>query len=284
MRFRVTNVLLALGAAAAFTAAIASAQGTTAKPASAKAPADKPAPSTQTPATQKPSTPAGAKPKPTTAKPASANAPADKPAAPSAALRNPAALKETAPATYTVNFVTNAGTFAVQVTRAWAPKGADRFYNLVKHGFYNDSRFFRVMPNFMAQFGIHADPKVQEPWREANIADDPVTQSNRRGYVTFAKRSIPNSRSTQVFINFKDNSFLDRDGFAPFGQVVSGMDVVDKINTEYGEQPDQGRIQFEGNAYLAKEFPRLTVMKSVTIARAPAAPKPAPAGKPPVKK
>ena len=249
MKRRVTNVLMALGSALVCSVAVASAQGTPARP----------APSTQKPATQKPST----------AKPATA-----KPAAPSAALRNPAALKETAPASYGVIFSTSVGDFVVQVTRAWAPKGADRFYNLVKHGFYNDSRFFRVMPNFMAQFGIHADPKVQAPWREANIADDPVTQSNRRGYVTFAKRNIPNSRSTQVFINFKDNSFLDRDGFAPFGQVVSGMDVVDKINTEYGEQPDQERIQFEGNAYLAKEFPRLTVMKSVTIARAPAAPKP----------
>ncbi len=254
MRFRVTNVLLAFGAAVAFTAAIASAQATPAKP----------APSTQKPATQKPSTPAGAKPKPTTAKPA----------APSAALGNPAALKETAPATYNVTFVTTAGTFAVQVTRAWAPKGADRFYNLVKHGYYNDSRFFRVMPNFMAQFGINGDPKLQSVWREATITDEPVTQSNKRGFITFAMSRAPNSRTTQVFINFRDNAMLDSQGFAPFGQVVSGMDVVDAINAEYGERPDQGRIQVEGNAYLAKEFPRLTVMKSVTIATPPAAPKP----------
>ena len=185
----------------------------------------------------------------------------------SAALRNPAALKETAPATFNVNFATSAGTFVVQVTRAWAPKGADRFYNLVKHGYYNDGRFFRVVPNFMVQFGINGDPKVQEVWREATIADEPVTQSNKRGFITFAKSNAPNSRTTQVFINFADNSRLDAGGFAPFGQVISGMEIVDKINAEYGEEPNQGRIQFEGNAYLAKEFPRLTVMKSVTIAR-----------------
>jgi peptidyl-prolyl cis-trans isomerase A (cyclophilin A) len=253
----------ALGAAVMFTAAVASAQGgSTAKPApqkpaAAKAPADKPA-------TQKPSA----------AKPAPAK-PAPKPVA-SAALRNPAALKETAPATFNVNFATSAGTFVVQVTRAWAPRGADRFYNLVKHGYYNDGRFFRVVPNFMVQFGINGDPKVQEVWREATIADEPVTQSNKRGFITFAKSNAPNSRTTQVFINFADNSRLDAGGFAPFGQVISGMEIVDKINAEYGEEPNQGRIQFEGNAYLAKEFPRLTVMKSVTIAR--------PAAKPPAKK
>jgi peptidyl-prolyl cis-trans isomerase A (cyclophilin A) len=263
MRLRSTNTVLAFGSAVVLTAALAHAQGTpAAKPASPK-----PAPTTQKPATQKPST----------AKPSTA-----KPAASSAALRNPAALKEQAPATYNVTFATTAGDFVVQVTRAWAPKGADRFYNLVKHGFYNNTRFFRVMPNFMAQFGINGDPKVQAPWREANITDDPVTQSNKRGFITFAKTARPNTRSTQVFINFRDNAMLDPQGFAPFGEVVSGMDVVDKINAEYGEQPDQGRIQFEGNAYLAKEFPRLTVMKSVTLAKPAAAPKPPPP--PPVKK
>ena len=271
MSFRAMNRTLVAGAAILFAAAIASAQGTsTAKPAT-----QKPAATTQKP-TQKPAT----------AKPAAARPAAAKPAAPSAALRNPAALKETAPATYNVNFVTTAGDFVVQVTRAWAPKGADRFYNLVKHGYFNNTRFFRVVPNFMVQFGINGDPKLQEVWREANIGDDPVTQSNKRGFVTFAQRSDPNSRSTQVFINYKDNGFLDSQRFAPFGQVVSGMEVVDKINAEYGEQPDQGRIQFEGNAYLAKSFPRLTVMKSVTIAKpAAAAAKPAAAtAKPPVKK
>ena len=263
MRLRSTNTVLVFGSAVVLTAALAHAQGTT--------PA-KPAPPTQKTTTQKPTTQ-----KPSTAKPSTA-----KPAASSAALRNPAALKEQAPATYNVNFSTTAGDFVVQVTRAWAPKGADRFYNLVKHGFYNNTRFFRVMPKFMAQFGINGDPKVQGPWREANITDDPVTQSNKRGYVTFAKTAMPNSRSTQVFINFGDNAMLDPQGFAPFGQVISGMEIVDKINAEYGEQPEQGRIQFEGNAYLAKEFPRLTVMKSVTIAKPAAAPKPPPP--PPTKK
>jgi len=267
MRLRVIRTVLAVGSAVVLTAAPVDAQGTT----PAKPTASKPATTTQKPATQKPATQ-----KPSTAKPATA-----KPAASGAALRNPAALKETAPATYDVNFSTSAGDFVVQVTRAWAPRGADRFYNLVKHGFYNNGRFFRVMPNFMAQFGIHADPKVQAPWRDADITDDPVTQSNKRGYVTFAKTALPNSRSTQVFINFKDNSFLDPQGFAPFGQVISGIEVVDKINAEYGERPEQGRIQLEGNAYLAKEFPRLTVMKSVTLAKPAAAPKP-PA--PPAKK
>ena len=265
MRVCAKTACLAFGTLLTFTSAFAMQATTTpAKPAT-----QKPATSTAKPTAQKPATA-----KPATAKPAP-------PKPVSAALRNPAALKEVAPATFNVSFVTTAGSFVVQVTRAWAPKGADRFYNLVKHGYYNDSRFFRVVPGFMVQFGINGDPKLQDAWREANIADDPVTQSNKRGFVTFAKRNMPNSRSTQVFINFKDNAPLDGQGFAPFGQVISGMEVVDKINAEYGEEPDQGRIQFEGNAYLAKEFPRLTVMKSVTIGK-PAAKPPAP--KPPVKK
>jgi peptidyl-prolyl cis-trans isomerase A (cyclophilin A) len=267
MRLRTTNAVLVLGAAVLF-AASAAGQGTApAKPATQKPAAGAPKPATQ---------------KPSTAKPATAK-PAPPAAAPGAALKNPAALKETAPATYNVNFATSVGSFVVQVNRAWAPKGADRFYNLVKNGYFNNGRFFRVVPKFMVQFGINGDPKLQDVWREANIADDPVTQSNKRGYITFATRG-PNTRTTQVFINFKDNAFLDQQGFAPFGQVVSGMEIVDKINAEYGEQPDQGRIQFEGNAYLAKEFPRLTVMKSVTIARPVTTAKPAPAAKPPVKK
>lgn len=267
MRVCAKTACLALGSLLTFTNAFAMQATTTpAKPAT-----QKPATGTAKPTTQKPATAKPAPPKPS-----------------SAALRNPAALKETAPATFNVNFVTTAGSFVLQVTRAWAPKGTDRFYNLVKHGYYNDTRFFRVVPNFMVQFGINGDPKLQDVWREANITDDPVTQSNKRGFVTFAKTRAPNSRSTQVFINFKDNTGLDGQGFAPFGQVISGMEVVDKINAEYGEEPDQGRIQFEGNAYLAKEFPRLTVMKSVTIAKPAAstakpAPKPA-APKPPVKK
>jgi peptidyl-prolyl cis-trans isomerase A (cyclophilin A) len=157
----------------------------------------------------------------------------------------------------------------VQVHRDWAPKGADRFYNLVKNGFFDNTRFFRVVPNFMVQFGIHGTPAIQAAWRDANITDDPVKQSNKRGYITFATAG-PNTRTTQVFINFKDNAFLDGQGFAPFGEVVSGMEVVDKLNAEYGDQPSaqQGRIQAEGNAYLTKAFPRLDFIKKATIQKA----------------
>lgn len=235
----------------------------TAKPATSTPSQAKPAPTT--PATQKPAT----------AKPATAKPPAVNPA-----LRTPAKLKETAPATFRAHFDTSVGPFVVEVTRAWAPRGADRFYNLVKYGYFDGARFFRVMANFMVQFGINGDPKLNAVWSEANIDDDPVVQSNKRGFVTFAKRNAPNSRSTQIFINFKDNSFLDKDAFAPFGQVVAGMEVVDKINAEHGQNPDQGLIQTQGNAYLTKAFPTLDYIKSARIAK-PAAPPPPP---PPAKK
>jgi peptidyl-prolyl cis-trans isomerase A (cyclophilin A) len=167
----------------------------------------------------------------------------------------------------------------VEVTKAWAPKGADRFYNLVKYGYFDGNRFFRVVKNFMVQFGINGDPKLNEAWRQTDITDDPVTQSNRKGYITFATRG-PNSRTTQVFINFKDNAFLDSQGFAPFGQIVAGQDVVDKLNGEYGEQPSQmqPQIQSGGNAFLAKSFPRLDYIKKATIEK-PVPPPPAPAKK-----
>ena len=189
-----------------------------------------------------------------------------------AKLRNPAALTQQAPAMFKANFDTSRGTFVVEVHRDWAPQGADRFYNLVVNGFFDDVRFFRVIEGFMAQFGIHGNPTVQSAWRNAQIKDDPVKESNRRGYVVFATAG-PNTRTTQLFINFGDNTGLDKQGFAPFGQVVSGMDVVDKIYNGYGEGaprgkgPDQGRIQMEGNAYLNKEFPRLDFIKSATIAK-----------------
>ncbi|MGE0448839.1 MAG: peptidylprolyl isomerase [Vicinamibacterales bacterium] len=189
-----------------------------------------------------------------------------------AKLRIPAAFTEQAPPTFKANFETSKGRFVIQVTRAWAPRGADRFYNLVKGGFYDDVRFFRVIPNFMAQFGIHGNPSVMAAWRGARIQDDPVKQSNLRGFVVFATAG-PNTRTTQLFINFKDNSSLDKQGFAPFGQVVEGMDVVDQIYSGYGEGaprgrgPDQGRLQSEGNAYLTKDFPRLDYIKSATIAK-----------------
>jgi peptidyl-prolyl cis-trans isomerase A (cyclophilin A) len=182
-----------------------------------------------------------------------------------AALMNPANLKETAPAKYKVRFETTIGNFVVEVDRSWAPIGADRFYNLVKNGYYDEGRFFRVVPNFMVQFGINGDPAIQRNWENARMNDDPVKQRNQRGYVTFAKCGAPNCRSTQVFINFKDNSFLDPQGFAPIGRVTSGMEVVDKISSQYGERPDQGRIQKEGNAYLNKEFPKLDYIKKATI-------------------
>src|SRR6476660_3975105 len=169
----------------------------------------------------------------------------------SANLANPAGLREQAPAVYKAKFDTTKGVFVIEVTREWAPLGADRFYNLVKNGFYDDIRFFRVISGFMVQFGIHGDPKVSAPWREAQLKDDPVKQSNKRGYITYAMAG-PNTRTSQVFINFGDNANLDSSGFAPFGRVASGMDVVDKLNPEYGEGapngrgPDQSRMQREG--------------------------------------
>ncbi len=187
------------------------------------------------------------------------------------ALLHPETLHATAPEEFDVKFETTRGDFVVQVNRAWAPLGADRFYNLVKHGFYNGDAFFRVISGFMAQFGMSPDPAVTRAWSNASIKDDPVTQSNKRGYVTFAKTSLPNSRTTQLFINFADNSGLDRQGFAPFGLVVSGMDVVDHIYSGYGEQPDQGAITTQGSAYLQKHFPKLDTIKSATIVTAPAA-------------
>jgi len=187
-------------------------------------------------------------------------------------LANPSALRETAPANFKARFETSKGAFVVDVTRDWAPNGADRFYNLVKNGFYDGVRFFRVLDGFMAQFGINGDPKISAAWRDARIQDDPVRQSNRRGFITYAMAG-PNTRTSQLFINYGDNSSLDRQNFSPFGQVSTGMDVVDKLFNGYGEGaprgqgPDQGRVQSEGNAYLAKDFPRLDFVKKATITK-----------------
>jgi cyclophilin family peptidyl-prolyl cis-trans isomerase len=187
-------------------------------------------------------------------------------------LGNPAALTEQAPATYKARFDTSKGVFVIDVRREWAPVGADRFYNLVKNGFYDDNRFFRVISGFMVQFGINGNPQVSTPWRNAQIKDDPVKQSNKRGFITFAT-SGPNSRTTQVFINFGDNSRLDGMGFASFGQVSSGMNVVDQLYADYGEGapsgrgPNQGRIQGEGNAYLTRDFPNLDFVRKATISQ-----------------
>jgi peptidyl-prolyl cis-trans isomerase A (cyclophilin A) len=188
-----------------------------------------------------------------------------------AALKDPAKLKEQAPAKYNARFDTSVGTFVVTVTREWAPLGADRFYNLVKNGYYDNVRFFRVIPNFMVQFGINGDPALNAIWRNARIGVDPVKQRNMRGYITYAMGGSPDTRTTQVFINFRDNSSLDAQGFAPFGQVTTGMDIVDKIYQGYGEGaprgdgPDQGRIQSEGNAYLMKSFAKLDYVKKATV-------------------
>jgi peptidyl-prolyl cis-trans isomerase A (cyclophilin A) len=184
-----------------------------------------------------------------------------------AKLRTPSALTEKAPDTYKVKLDTSKGPVVIEVHREWAPLGADRFYNLVKNGFYDDVRFFRVLDKFMVQFGMNGDPGIQKAWSNANFKDDPPKQGNKRGYVTFAKASAPNSRSTQVFINFVDNDFLDPQGFAPFGTVLEGMDVVDKLYSGYGRDnvPDQGKITEQGNAYLNKEYPKLDFIRKATI-------------------
>jgi peptidyl-prolyl cis-trans isomerase A (cyclophilin A) len=186
-------------------------------------------------------------------------------------LSDPAALNAKAPAVYQAKFDTSKGPFVVEVHRDWAPRGADRFYNLVKNGFFDNARFFRVIEGFMVQFGINGDPNIAAVWRDADIKDDPVKQSNERGTITFATAG-PNTRTTQVFINFGDNAGLDGQGFSPFGKVVSGMEVVDSLYGGYGEGapngngPDQGRVQSQGNAYLEQDFPKLDFIKTATIA------------------
>ena len=185
-------------------------------------------------------------------------------------LLHPETLHAKAPEKFDVKFDTTRGDFVVQVDRAWAPLGADRFYNLVKHEYFTGAAFFRVVPGFIVQFGLSPDPAVNRAWRTANIKDDPVTQTNARGTLTFATAG-PNTRTTQLFINYKNNAFLDSQGFAPFGQVVSGMDVVDKIYSGYGERPDQGAITTQGMSYLEKNFPNLDTIKSATIVTPPAA-------------
>ena len=185
-------------------------------------------------------------------------------------LSDPSAFTEKAPPTYKARFDTSKGAFVITVHRDWAPRGADRFYNLVKNGFYDDVRFFRVLDGFMAQIGMNGNPEVQAAWDRSRLQDDPVKESNKRGYVTFATAG-PNTRTTQFFINFRDNAGLDKQGFAPFGEVTSGMDVVDQLYSGYGEGaprgrgPDQGRIRAEGNAYLTKSFPKLDYVKKATI-------------------
>ena len=173
-------------------------------------------------------------------------------------------LNEKAPDSYKAKFEMSRGDVIIEVTRDSAPRGADRFYNLVKNGFFDDQRFFRVVPGFIVQWGIHGDPKVSAIWREADFTDDPVKWSNLRGTITFAT-SGPNSRTTQMFINFGNNRGLDRQGFSPFGKVIKGMEHVDAIYSGYAQRPDQGRIQAQGNEYLKKEFPKLDFIKKTSI-------------------
>lgn len=179
---------------------------------------------------------------------------------------------ESVPEKFVVKFETSKGDVLIGVERAWSPIGAARFYDAVKAGFYDECRFFRVVPGFMVQWGINGDPKVQAKWRDAEIKDDKVPAkdlaSNTRGFITFAKSGKPHSRTTQLFINYGDNARLDEMGFTPFGKVLEGMDVVDKINSKNRERPDQGAIQQAGNAYLKDEFPDLDFIKKATIVEA----------------
>jgi peptidyl-prolyl cis-trans isomerase A (cyclophilin A) len=179
-------------------------------------------------------------------------------------LLNPASLTAKAPAVFKVKFATTAGDFVVEVHRAWAPLGSDRFYNLIRYGYFTNAAFFRVVPGFVVQFGLSADPAVNKIWDHATIHDDPVVQSNKRGSLVFATAG-PNTRTTQLFINFSDNARLDGMGFAPFGTVVEGMDVVDKIFPGYRESPRQDLITDQGDAYLKANFPLMDKIKLARI-------------------
>lgn len=200
-------------------------------------------------------------------KPAPAPAPAAKKTSVAPTPENATA---TAPAKFKVRFKTTKGDVIIEVTRAWAPRGADRFYNLVKIGYFSEVAFFRVIPGFMAQFGIHGDPAISAKWQAAKIQDDPVKTSNKRGYLTFAMAG-PNTRTVQFFISYRDNSSLDSQGFSPFGRVVTGMDVIDSVYSGYGEGapsgrgPAQGSVQTQGNTYLKKSFPKLDYIVSASL-------------------
>jgi peptidyl-prolyl cis-trans isomerase A (cyclophilin A) len=196
--------------------------------------------------------------------------PSSQRSATSHSLLKPSSLNEQAPATFKAKFTTTKGEFLVEVTRAWAPLGADRFYNLVKNHFYDGAAFFRVLPGFVAQFGLSPKPEISRVWASATIKDDRVTQSNLAGFLTFATAG-PNTRTTQLFINLADNQNLDGMGFAPFGKVTEGMDVVQQFYSGYGEGapggngPNQSRITNEGKAYLDKSFPLLDSIKTAVI-------------------
>jgi peptidyl-prolyl cis-trans isomerase A (cyclophilin A) len=190
----------------------------------------------------------------------------------SAALLRPdsAALSRPAPDSFNVAFETSKGRFVVRAYRAWSPHGVDRFHYLATNGYFDGVKFFRNIEGFMAQFGIHGDPAVNAVWRDRNIPDDPVKTSNTVGTLTYAKSGMPNSRSTQFFINKGDNSPLDQQGFSPIGKVTEGMDVVMRLYTGYGDGPpggrgpEQGRLQMEGNRYLA-QFPQLDEIRTARV-------------------
>jgi peptidyl-prolyl cis-trans isomerase A (cyclophilin A) len=223
----------------------------------------------QAPASQAPATAPKPAPKPATAAhPATTTHMTTDPA-----LLHPATLKAAAPETFDATFHTTKGDFVIQVTRSWAPLGADRFYNLVKHGFFTGAPFFRVLPGFVVQFGITGNPAVNKVWQDASIKDEPVKEHNLIGTVTFAKSQLPNSRTTQLFINLGDNSSnLDPQGFSPFGKVITGMDVVQNIYSGYGQQPDQQAIQTQGSAYFLKQYPKMDLIKSAVISSPAASP------------
>jgi peptidyl-prolyl cis-trans isomerase A (cyclophilin A) len=183
-------------------------------------------------------------------------------------LLHPEKLTAKAPATYRVSFKTTKGTFVVTVHRAWSPHGADRFYNLARAHFFDGVTFFRVVKNFVVQFGISGDPKVATAWQQATIPDDPVKVSNTPGTVTYADAG-PGTRTTQVFVNYGSNSNLDGQGFSPFGRVTSGMSVLSKLYAGYGEDPSnaQQQIQTRGNAFLRKQFPKLDHIVTARISR-----------------
>ncbi|MBI3684295.1 MAG: peptidylprolyl isomerase [Acidobacteria bacterium] len=174
-------------------------------------------------------------------------------------------MVEKAPDQFSAKFDTSKGIFVVHVERAWAPRGTDRFFNLVRNGFYDGNRFFRVASNFVVQFGIAGDPRIARVWENARFPDDPVLRSNTAGYVTFATAG-PNTRTTQLFINLRMNATLDDQGFAPFGKVAEGMDVVNRIYSGYGERPDQQLITQRGNSYLEEQFPNLDYIRKATVA------------------
>lgn len=235
-------------------------------PAATAKPTESPPPPPPAPPPAAEPTPPAEVPKPAEPAPTAAKAP-------NPALLDPAKLTAKAPSKFKAKLTTSKGDFVIEVHRDWSPQGADRFYNLVKNGYFDGVRFFRAIQGFMVQFGIHGDPKVNAVWRDANIQDDPVKEANKRGTVTFAKTGMPHSRNTQLFINFADNLQLDRMGFSPFGKVVSGMNVVDSLYTGYGEGapggngPDQMRLQAEGNAYLERDFPKLDHIKEAKIVK-----------------